>query len=728
MPGVGDDQLAVVEHVVADQPVEEVGDLARGTPAVSRSSCCERLGQPVRDLHVAAAQLPQQLHVVVAGHAQRGARRRPCPSTSRSTSGDVAGRGRPGRRGRRALRPAGCATRGAPSPRVDLVAERRRAARRSSSQQPWTSPMMSNGPCSSRRSFHSGSRSIVGRLDLLGRARARRRGGSPRAAARAATAAAAASGCGRRAGRSRGRAGRRLRSWQSRSGRSSTIATGRHVVLAGQRDQRLARLGLHVGGVDDRQPPGASRLPAMKCSTSKASFVAAWSFSSSETSAAAGVGREDLGRQEVRRARTSTCRSRDAPIRTTSESSGIVSAARRHRASNTAICVGAPSSGVLRADGREAHRVAVALRRRRSAQAWNSARVHSKRWSRCRNCPAGSVSNRTLYSRFGVVSDDRRRPRVLEQRRARTPPAAAGRGARSPRPRRRRRSPRAARRGTSSEPCSSWMRSRCRVAAAGRARSRSRGDLERADATRRRRRSRVELRAPSSSALQQLALAAAEVEHAPARRSRCSTATTAPSRCSFRLSGASTASSSAVARGLASSSGSAPRRREQLRQRLARQARPVLEVAAGDQLALRMRGEPALAVAQQLLDLVVADPVVLVVVEHRDEHVEVREQVARARTVAVERHGEVRGSRPTPGTRSSSGWRSARDRVAERLEQPPQQRLAAAARQRRRARASSGSGVAGQLGPVACSARPAPCRTPARSRRSGTTTRRTAGR
>ena len=29
--------------------------------------------------------------------------------------------------------------------------------------------------------------------------------------------------------------------------------------------------------------PAASRLPAMKCSTSKASLVAAWSFSSSET-------------------------------------------------------------------------------------------------------------------------------------------------------------------------------------------------------------------------------------------------------------------------------------------------------------------------------------------------------------------------------------------------------------------------------------------------------------
>src|SRR5580692_6119899 len=38
------------------------------------------------------------------------------------------------------------------------------------------------------------------------------------------------------------------------------------------------------------------------------------------------------------------------------------------------------------------------------AHSRNSCRVHSKRWSGCRNCPAGSVSHFTLYSRFGVVN------------------------------------------------------------------------------------------------------------------------------------------------------------------------------------------------------------------------------------------------------------------------------------------------------------------------------------
>ena len=52
-----------------------------------------------------------------------------------------------------------------------------------------------------------------------------------------------------------------------------------------------------------------------------------------------------------------------------------------------------------------------------------------------------------------------------------------------------------------------------------------------------------------------------------------------------------------------------------------------------------MADEPALAVAKQLLHLVVADPVVLLVVEHRNEHVQVRQQVAQPARRA-ERDGE----------------------------------------------------------------------------------------
>ena len=70
MPGVGDDELAVVEHDVADEPVEERLDLVAELVG-SRVELLERLGQAVGDLDVAAAQLAEQLDVVVAGHAER---------------------------------------------------------------------------------------------------------------------------------------------------------------------------------------------------------------------------------------------------------------------------------------------------------------------------------------------------------------------------------------------------------------------------------------------------------------------------------------------------------------------------------------------------------------------------------------------------------------------------------------------------------------------------------
>ena len=81
---------------------------------------------------------------------------------------------------------------------------------------------------------------------------------------------------------------------------------------------------------------------------------------------------------------------------------------------NTAICVGAPTSASSGPIAAEAHGVAEAGGDA-VAHSWNSARVHSKRWSRWRSVPAGRLSKRTLYSTFGVVSDDRPRPGELEQ-------------------------------------------------------------------------------------------------------------------------------------------------------------------------------------------------------------------------------------------------------------------------------------------------------------------------
>ena len=74
-PGVRDDQPAAVQHVVADEPVEEPLRLSPepGLARLPRLDLAERLGQPVAGPDVAAAQRAQQLGLVVAGHRERAA-------------------------------------------------------------------------------------------------------------------------------------------------------------------------------------------------------------------------------------------------------------------------------------------------------------------------------------------------------------------------------------------------------------------------------------------------------------------------------------------------------------------------------------------------------------------------------------------------------------------------------------------------------------------------------
>ena len=156
------------------------------------------------------------------------------------------------------------------------------------------------------------------------------------------------------------------------------------------------------------------------CSTSNASRVTVWSFSSSPTrprqksDETTSVGRKC-------RAANVDLPEPDTPTRTTSDSFGdrdrSSSAEHRHLRRR-------PDLRVVGPDGQEPHPVAVALAPRRRPTPANSARVHSKRWSRWRSWPAGSASNRTLYSTFGVVTTTVARSRVR-----RTPRARARRGA-----------------------------------------------------------------------------------------------------------------------------------------------------------------------------------------------------------------------------------------------------------------------------------------------------------
>jgi hypothetical protein len=89
------------------------------------------------------------------------------------------------------------------------------------------------------------------------------------------------------------------------------------------------------------------------------------------------------------------------------------------------------------------------------------------------------------------------------------------------------------------------------------------------------------------------------------------------------------------------------------------EAGAVLEVAGGDGLAFGVVGEPAVAEAEELVDLLVADVVVLVVVEDGEEDVEVGEELAQG-AAAGELDGPVGGHAPAGvgGVAGIEGMRS----------------------------------------------------------------------
>ena len=125
-----------------------------------------------------------------------------------------------------------------------------------------------------------------------------------------------------------------FRSCATRSGTSSTMATGRQwnsraICTNGSRDSGCTFVASTTVSL-----PAASRLRAMNCSSSKASFVAAWLFSSSDTMARqSSDDRISVGLKCFRA--NVLLPEPDTPMRTTMESSGMVSFIRRHASFST---------------------------------------------------------------------------------------------------------------------------------------------------------------------------------------------------------------------------------------------------------------------------------------------------------------------------------------------------------------------------------------------------------
>ena len=205
----------------------------------------------------------------------------------------------------------------------------------SSVWQPWMSPMMSNGPVRSRLSVHNGSRTH-GRLDLGG-LRQRVEYPEPLPVEPAPSGAAGSAGVTAALGPEL-RSGRlEFRCVQGGLGHVEDDGHGQRVVGLGQVDEPLAGGGLDVGRI--HHGPGR-RACQRRSQHVEASQVAAWSFSSSDTSPRKKS--EEItsnGRKWWRRTWTCPTRSRrPGPPR---RARGIGTQSRL----NTAIWVGEPTSG-----------------------------------------------------------------------------------------------------------------------------------------------------------------------------------------------------------------------------------------------------------------------------------------------------------------------------------------------------------------------------------------------
>ena len=288
--------------------------------------------------------------------------------------------------------------------------------------------MMSNGPCSARRSVHSGVRRISAASTSSGdRSTCTRR--KPSRCSPFSDLCSCERCCAHDVRAEVAVGTRPVALLADRLGHVEHDRDREQVVLLGQLDQRPARLALHVGRVDHREP----RLSQPR------------------------AGDELQHRERVRRSRPGRSRrrrpGRGRSPRRSPRSAEVLARERalarpgRRRSARPGSDPEDRSSsaehrhlrrradlGVLGADRQVPDRVAVSLGDAGRPRPRTRSRVHSKRWSGWRNSPAGSVSQRTLYSALGVVTTTvpgRAEPNTFCSS---APPAAAGRGARSPRP------------------------------------------------------------------------------------------------------------------------------------------------------------------------------------------------------------------------------------------------------------------------------------------------------
>ena len=250
------------------------------------------------------------------------------------------------------------------------------------------------------------------------------------------------------------RSGRsRFRSWQSRSGRSNTIAHGRQWYSRASSTSGLPRLRLDVRRVDDRQPARGQPLARDEVERPRRRRSSRLVVLVVRDERPAEVGREHLGRPEVLARERRLARARRADEHDQREVGNLElrRCAPRQR-SNTAICVGGADLGVLRADragsatavavtGRRPRRPSPRTRRastRSGGRGGGTARRAATRSGRCtrgsassgRPSPAGRARTAT---RSNAAQPRRSRCSITSTTAAASKPASRGPG-RSARP------------------------------------------------------------------------------------------------------------------------------------------------------------------------------------------------------------------------------------------------------------------------------------------------------
>nr|WP_276602773.1 hypothetical protein [Nannocystis pusilla] len=341
-PRVRHHQALAVERVVADQRIDEALDPAAELRR-RRGQLRRRLREPVVRLHVRAAQVPVQLHLVVAGHAQRRPRRdhvhhqpqhlhdlRPAVDQVAEEDDPSALRVRHPQRLALAL------------DRVAQPAEQRQQLVEAAVdvaddvERPAVLAAVAPQPRPLDRR----------RLDLLAAQHVHVTKTLALQLAQRLAQQAALLADQRRSERT---IAALLRPLEAHLRRHVEHDRHRHrVLLARQRQHRLARLGLHVGRVDHRQQPAVEPLAGDREQQLERVAGRLLIVLVVGHQAAAEVGRQHLGRLEVLARECGLARAAGPDHRHHRE---LRDHERSHRR-NTPICVGAPSSGSTGPTGR----------------------------------------------------------------------------------------------------------------------------------------------------------------------------------------------------------------------------------------------------------------------------------------------------------------------------------------------------------------------------------------